>query len=40
VVFDEIGDAVRDDAGLAATSTGQDKKRSIDVLDCFALDII
>ena len=33
----QVGDAVRDDAGLAAAGPGQDQQRPVDVLDGLAL---
>ena len=40
MVFDEVGDAVCDNARFAAPRARQNEKRSIGVLDGFALDII
>ena len=39
-MFEEVGDAVCDDARFSAACTGQNEERSIGVLDGFALDII
>jgi hypothetical protein len=40
VVFNEVGDAVCDDARFATAGAGQDKEGSVGMLDGFALDII
>jgi hypothetical protein len=38
--FEEVGDPVREDAGLARACTGEDQHWAVCMLDGFALDVI